>query len=235
MPTNQEYMERWENAAPTPVAGTMTAEEIQKHQGTRLKNKPTWETYDDELTPQESPELLEAMAEYASRVSDAEASSETKDELCRLKEASENVAKEYRWVSPEEYKNAGERVGRIMHSSTFITLLRKAGVKCWYAAHPLAGRVTLIIQRQDLPAEMGCWCMLGFAPELSVMRFDEHGVPLDEKYRGWRTCLLQLILKGAISERTANEIFGKPPVTKAFHRYNATLQSFRNQGNRLED
>ncbi len=234
MPTNEEYFQRWEESAPTPVQGTLTEEEILKHQGTRLKSKPTWESYDDELTPEEDPELLQAMAEYASRVSDAAPSSETMDELARLKEGSENQAKEYRWVSPEEYKNEGERVGQIMHSSTFITKLRESGLKCWYVTHPLAGRVTLIIQLGALPPEMGCWCMLGFAPELSVMRFDEHGIPLDEKYRGWRTCLLQLILKGAISQEKAEEVFGKPPVTRAFARYNATLRSFRNQGNRLD-
>jgi hypothetical protein len=72
-------------------------------------------------------------------------------------------------------------------------------------------------------------------PELSTFRFDEHGVPTTEKFRGWRTCTLQLILKGVISEKKANEVFGKPATTPAFHRYNATLQQFRNQGGRLDE
>lgn len=233
MPTNEEYMQRWEDAAPTPVA-TMTEEEIKRAQGTRNSDEAPWETYGRELGS-DDPALLEAMAEYASRVSDAEASSETKDELARLKQGADEQAREYQWVTPEEYANEGDRIGRIMHASVFITKLREAGVKCWYRRHPQPGKVTLIIQRGDLAPEVGCWCMIGFAPELSIMRFDDHGVPTVEKFRGWRTPLLQLILKGAISEQKADEVFGKPGLTKAFHRYNATLRSFRNAGNRLEN
>ncbi len=233
MPTNEEYLQRWEDSAPTAV-DTMTAEEIKKAQGTRNSDDAPWQTYDYELGV-DDPTLLEAMAEYAKNVSDAEGSSQSKEELARLKEGADNQAREYQWVTPEEYKNEGDRIGRIMHNVVFINLLRKAGVKCWYRHHPQPGKITLVVQRQELPAEVGCWCQLGFAPELSVMRFDSHGVPLSEKYRGWRTSLLQLILKGIISQKKSEEIFGRPPVTPAFHRYNATLQQFRNAGNRLED
>ena len=223
MPTNEEYLQRWEESAPTPHAGDPVVAQRSKL------------TYDEALTPEQDPALLEAMAEYASRVSDAEGSSQTKDELARLKQGADEAASEYQWLSPAEYKNEGDRIGRIMHSVIFLNELRKAGVKCWYRDHPQAGKVTLIVQRQELPAEVGCWCQLGFAPELSIMRFDEHGVPLAEKYRGWRTPLLQLILKGIITEKKAIEVFGKVPVTPAFARYNATLQNFRNAGSRLED
>lgn len=226
MPTNQEYMERWEQAAPEAVDS-----------GEVAVAKRSTKSYDEELTPDETdPAMIEAMAEYASRVSDAEASNQTKEELARLKEGAAEQAKEYQWLTPEEYKNEGDRIGHIVHSVVFLHKLKKAGVNCWYRNHPQAGKVTLIVQMQPgADPEVGCWCQLGFAPELSVMRFDDHGVPLAEKYRGWRTCLLQLILKGVISEKKANEIFGKPSTTPAFHRYNATLQNFRNQGNRLAD
>lgn len=233
MPTNEEYLQRWEESAPIPVA-TLTEEEIKAAQGTRNNDAAPWETYDKEFENDDAA-MLEAMADYALNVSDADGSSQTKDELARLKQGSDEAAREYQWVSPEEYKNEGDRIGRIMHNVVFINLLRNAGVKCWYRDHPQAGKITLVVQRQELPAEVGCWCQLGFAPELSIMRFDSHGVPLAEKYRGWRTCLLQLILKGIISQKKAEEVFGKPPVTPAFHRYNATLQQFRNNDSRLEN
>lgn len=232
--TNEDYLELWEASAPTPVANSLTPEEVKRAQGTRLNEDAPWETYGKELMA-DDPALLEAIEEYAKNVSDAEASSETQDELCRLKEASENVAKEYRWVTPEEYANEGARIGHIMHSSVFIQKLRDAGVKCWYRDHPQAGKVTLVVQRGELPPEVGCWVQLGFCPELSIMRFDDHGVPTVEKFRGWRTCLLQLILKSVISEKTAVEVFGKVPVTPEFDRYNWTLRCFRNAGNRLAD
>jgi len=235
MTTNAEYFERWEKSAPTPVA-TMTEEEIKKAQGTRLQEAAPWETYDQEFGG-DDPALLEAMAEYAANVSDAEASSETKEQLARQEELSENVAEQYRWVTPEEYKNEGDRIGRIMHSCVFLNNLKKAGVNCWMRQHPQAGKITLVVQRtgKNVAPEVGCWCMAGFAPELSIMRFDEHGIPTTEKFRGWRTCLLQLILKGIISESKAEEVFGKAPTTPAFHRYNRTLQVFRNNGSRLDD
>ena len=234
MTTNQEYFDRWEAAAPTPVANTLTEEEIKKHQGTRLNNAAPWETYAEDLG-QDDPALLEAIAEYAGRVSDAKPSSEALDALAERKEFNDKTAQEYQFVTPDEYADAGARIGRVMHSSTFITYLQRAGVKCWYRTHPQPGKVTLVVQRGDLPAEVGCWVQIGFMPELTVMRFDEHGVPTTEKYRGWRTCLLQLILKSVIDEKKADEIFGKPATTEAFHRYNATLQTFRNQGGRLDD
>lgn len=234
MPTNEEYLERWEQAAPRPVDTNPTEEEIKRMQGTRLSKAAPWETYDSEFE-NDDPALLAAMAEYASRgPSEAEASSQTKDELARVKEAAAEQVKEYQWLTPEEYKREGDRIGRIMHNVVFLNLLRKAGVKCWYRAHPQPGKITLIVQRGELPAEVGCWCQLGFAPELSIMRFDEHGIPTTEKYRGWRTCLLQLILKSVISQKKAEEVFGVPPLTPAFHRYNATLQQFRNNDSRLD-
>lgn len=230
--SNDEYMERWENAAPTAIHTELTPEEIAKSQGTRTKDANPWETYDADFDIND-PVLLEAISEYEQRVSDAEASSQTQEELARVRQSSNEAAKEYQWVTPEEYANEGDRIGRIMHSDVFIEKLREAGVKCWYRQHPQPRKVTLVVQLGNLAPQVGCWCQLGFAPELSVMNFDAHGVPLAEKYRGWRTSLLQLILHGVITQQKAEEVFGKPPVTPAFHRYNATLQRFRNAGSKL--
>jgi hypothetical protein len=232
--SNEEYMERWEKAAPTAVHTEMTPEEIAKMQGTRTQDTNPWESYDQELELAiNDPILQEAIKEYEGRISDAEASNQSKEELARVREASMNAAEEYQWVKPEEYRNAGERIGHIMHSDVFIHKLREAGVKCWYRTHPQPRKITLIVQVNNETPNVGCWVQLGFMPELSVMRFDDHGVPLDEKYRGWRTCLLQLILHGVITQQKAEDVFGKPPVTPAFHRYNATLQRFRSSGSKL--
>jgi hypothetical protein len=231
--SNEEYMERWEAAAPTPVHTEMTPEEIAKVQGTRNSDEHPADLYDAEMDLND-PALLAAIDEYAKNVSDAKPSGETEETLARLKEESDNAAEEYQWVTPEEYKNApGERIGRVMHSSVFISKLRKSGIKCWYRKHPHKDKVTLVAQVGELPPQVACWVQLGFMTELSIMSFDSHGVPLAEKFRGWRTCLLQLILHGIISQAKAEEVFGVPPVTPAFHRYNSTLQRFRNAGSKL--
>jgi len=211
-----------------------TPEEILATQGTRLREKAPWETYGAEMDadPDITPELQLQIDEYSKHVHES-TSNQNKEELARWKEHNEELSKEYQWVEPSEYADKGARIGTPMHSSDFISRLQKAGVKCWYRFHGQPRKITLVIQRGGNPPEVGCWVQLGFAPELSIMEFDEHGIPLAEKFRGWRTCLLQLILKSVITEEKADEVFGKPKTTEAFHRYNATLQSFRNAGKSL--
>ena len=233
MPTNEEYYDLWEASAPTPVDTKLTPEEIQNMQGTRNSDKPRWENYMED-TEVLSPELQKQIDEYSQRHHDS-TSNQNLEELARWQEQNQEVAKEYQWLHPDEYKDEGARVGKPMHSSEFIKKLQSAGLHCWYRSHPQPRKITLVIQRETLPSEVGCWVQFGFMPELSIMRFDEHGVPLDEKFRGWRTCLLQLILKSAITEKIADEVFGRPKTTPAFHRYNSTLQSFRNAGGRLKE
>lgn len=212
-----------------------TQEEILATQGTRLvKEKAPWETYSKQMDydPEMTSSLEKEIEEYSKNVHDS-SSNENKEELARQKEMNNEMAREYQWVTPEEYADEGARIGTPMHSSEFIKKLQDAGVKCWYRTHGQPRKITLVIQRETHEPEVGCWVQEGFAPELSIMTFDEHHVPLAEKFRGWRTCLLQLILKSAITEKKADEVFGSPKTTEAYHRYNATLQSFRNNGGRL--
>ena len=68
----------------------------------------------------EDPALLEAITEYAGRVSDAKPTNETFETYAERKEYNDNVAREYQWVTPEEYADGGARIGTIMHSSAFI-------------------------------------------------------------------------------------------------------------------
>jgi len=208
---------------------TVTPEQVQAAQGTR-KNQSVapWESYNLEETL--SPELEAAVAEYSTHRHD-DSSNQTKEELARWKELNNEAAKEYQFVAPDEYNNVEERMGRILHSSEFINLLRdKLGLKCWYRTHPHADKLTLLVQNGmgTKEPETACWVQNGWMPELSVMRFDEHGVPLNEQFRGYRTCLLQMILKGLVTEEKVNAVFGQPKQTAAWGRYNETLHSFRN-------
>ena len=123
-----------------------------------------------------------------------------------------------------------------MDHAEFITLLRNAGVSCWYTTHPHADKVTLLYRLNGFEKpEVACWAQYGKMPELSIMNFDKYGAPLAERRRGWRTMLLQIILKGILTEATAHKVFGKPRQDKAFTRYNTLLQAFRNAGSRLEE
>ena len=217
--SNEEYLERWENSAPTPVPTIAEAK----------RSKQTW---NESLSDNLSPALQAEIDEYAKHTHDS-TSNQNKEELARWQEQNAGLAKEYQWVEPSEYADAGARVGTPMHSSDFLNRLRRAGVRCWYRTHPHKDKVTLVVQRNSLPPEVVCFVQLGFAPELSILNFDDHGVPLAEKYRGWRTVLLRLILMGLMTEELANTTFGNPKTTPAFHRYNELLFQFRCNGGRL--
>jgi hypothetical protein len=211
------------------------AQQVMASQGTRLSERNPWETYGAEMEARMSPEMASAVAEYAERRYESDqTSSENKEELHRQREISTELAKQYQWLNPEEYADFGARIGRVMSHAEFINTLRKSGIHCHYRQHPQADKAVLYTSKYGCDtAEIACWVQVGQMPELSIMRFDDHGVPLDERRRGWRTSLLQLILKGIITEEEANKAFGRPKETEQFHRYNSTLQNFRNAGSSL--
>lgn len=213
----------------------LTQQEVMATQGTRLSEKAPWETYADELSVKMDDKLAAEVAAYAERRHEDHRNTQMQEELHRQREISEDTAKQYQWLTAEEYADFDARIGRVLSHAEFITMLRKVGVRCWYTQHLQPGKVTLLWQPDPLHApEVACWVQYGQMPELSLMRFDDHGVPLDERRRGWRTCLLQLILKGVITEETANKTFGAPRQDTAFRRYNTTLQQFRNVGGQLK-
>lgn len=67
-----------------------------------------------------------------------------------------------------------------------------------------------------------------FGPEYSIMNFNKLNVPTQEKYRGWRTALLALIVKDVITEEEALRAFG-PAIGPAAEFYNSELFKFRNR------
>lgn len=64
-------------------------------------------------------------------------------------------------------------------------------------------------------------------PEWSLMNFNEWNVPTTEQYRGWRTALLQMILKNVITEEEVDRAFGPVVLNPASELYRQQLQSYR--------
>lgn len=203
-------------------------EPVYSGQGTRLDETPPWMTYAAEMEEKLSEEMAEEVAEYAKHYyEDGPVDNQTQEELCFQREVNTDLAKQYQWLEPEEYADIEQRIGIVMTAGQFITKLRGAGVTCWYLQHPQAQKATLVYQEGTKEPQVGCWVQQGQMPELSIMNFDRYGIPLAERRRGWRTCLLQLIMKSVISEDKAVEVYGKPKTTPAFDRYNATLYEWR--------
>lgn len=65
-----------------------------------------------------------------------------------------------------------------------------------------------------------------YGPEWSVMRFNDYGIAIKEKFRGWRTAMLVLIAAEILSEEEVDRAFG-PPLGEAGAWYRQTLQSYR--------
>lgn len=198
-------------------------------QGTRLKTEAPWESYGKQLEVKVDKTLEAEIAEYAKH-HHAKTGSQTEDEYYQQKEWNDELSKQYQWLKPEDYANFDARIGRIMSHAEVINRLRKAGIRCWYTEHPHQDKLTLLVGDYwaNKKPEVGCWSTYGYAPELSVMRFDDHGVPTNEKYRGWRTVLMQLLLHGFITEEQINKYF--PPARQdiEFRKYNMFLYDMRN-------
>ncbi|HEV1286534.1 MAG TPA: hypothetical protein VNU44_14530 [Bryobacteraceae bacterium] len=216
-----------------------------------------WDTLDRELAvgqPHTDAEKREAEA-MAALPHETHASSETQESLQQLREDNTAAVAGQRWPRQEELSEAhlDERTGRILHASTFVQMLWKCGIVCILTkcqteglrslkgkAHEqerramyertMAGLVINSSRAMPLPApRYASWVQIPAMIEYSVMRFDEHGLPTREKFRGWRTVLLDLIRQGFLTERQANWVFGEPRGPAA-RRWQEILQSFRNGG-----
>ena len=207
----------------------LTPEQIQAMQGTRKSEKAPWETYNDQMTERLDPELEAAIAEFASHDPHGHTDSQTEEELCRVKEENDNLARDYQWLNPGEYEDEKARIGRIMHSSELIKkLTEECGISARYRPHPQPKRITLLVDTSQgiKGMEVACWVQFGYMPEYSICNFDDHGVVLQEAYRGWRTVLLQLLVKHMIDEETINRVFGEA-VGPAARKYLELVRAFR--------
>jgi len=65
-----------------------------------------------------------------------------------------------------------------------------------------------------------------YGPEWSIMRFDGRGVATKEKFRGWRTAMLVLIVAEILTEEEVDKAFG-PAEGEPAAWYRQQLQAFR--------
>jgi hypothetical protein len=180
------------------------------------------------------------------------ASNETRENLAQLREENTDAVAGQRWARQDELGEAhqDERTGRIITAHQFLKMLWQCGIVCVLTrmnvaglhslkgesharerrAHydrTMAGLVVNSSRAMPLPApRYVTWIQIPAMIEFSVMRFDAHGLPLAEKYRGWRTVLLELIRQGLLTERDVNRVFGEATGPGA-RRWLEILQSIR--------
>ena len=104
--------------------------------------------------------------------------------------------------------------------------------RIWLGDEAVKGRIGIFGWVKDERTETRCVKLLTSlqypcGPEWSLMHFDQWNVPIAEKYRGWRTALLQMILKNIITEEEVDRAFGPVVLNPASELYRQQLQSHR--------
>jgi hypothetical protein len=180
--------------------------------------------------PDEEDKRSLAEVEAFSRTDNFVKSTQQSTELAhKLTEENAAAVRDFRWAEQDELKAQEERIGRILHENDFFLKLESL----------------IPIRRNDWTArgmrgfcvlENGNWIypnaavQVGYMTEYSIMEFDHHDLPVAEKFRGWRTVLLRLIIQGYLDEKAAHEVFGMPPINDASRRYRHNLWRYRNRG-----
>lgn len=215
------------------------------------------EEYQRELgigAPQSDEDKREADA-IAALPHETRASSRTQENLQKLQEENTAAVASLRWGRQAELSESheDERRGRILHASEYVKLLWKCGIVCvltrcdtrglrslkgeWHTRErralyekTMAGLVINSSRALPLAApRYAGWVQIPAMYEYSVMRFDAHGLPTTEKFRGWRTVNLKLIQEGFLTERESNRVFGEA-TGPAARRWQEILQGFRQAG-----
>lgn len=155
-----------------------------------------------------------------------------KEDYLRTKENSDKQVSSFKMDGQDIL--ADENVSKInrMSLDVFMSKLRSNGLKAWCVESTLRNNTG------------GLWVTSptteGFKPkfvttiqypamyEYSVLRLDDHGLPIGEKFIGWRNAVAQLIVLGIWSEEQAHRVFGPPVIGPRSVRYRKTLWNYRN-------
>ncbi len=205
--------------------------------GTSADERAPWETWTtaDPLAGC-SPQLKAEIAEYSQK-HHGKTSSANLEELCRQKEMSKEMVKEYRFYNQEDLLDTPSRKGRVLNCLEFLKMLEtirpaylsaniRRGLTGLAVYHPKDIQTADGVKRVDW--QYVCGVQVGFMWEYSVVWLDAHNLPLNEKWRGWRTVLLRLIQQGHVTEKQALEVFGEPTPAGA-KRYQEQLYYWRNR------
>lgn len=152
----------------------------------------------------ESPAVLDA----EKRALDAKPDSQIAEETIRLKEENSDSVRIFRMRHQDHY--ADWVPGKILWLGDFLRELQKIRPDAFYAEYSIRGLRGLGFVGESGPFYSGTSVMNGNMPEWSQLRLDEHHLPKNEKYRGWRTVLLACIRKGIVTEEDCDATFGKP-------------------------
>ena len=203
--------------------------------GTELnRDVAPWQSYDRDMDVSRgwSDRLKADVEAYSKRRHTTKPSNQALEELCRQREMSNEAVKDYKFDDQDEIIRLKDaRVGKIMSVFKFWELLQTI-IPCYIAStvrNGLAGLAVLMPTTDGSQWTYVCGIQVGWMHEYSEFWLDAHGLPLNEKWRGWRgTVLFRLITGGFISEADAHCVFGEP-TGAASRLYRERLFYYRNR------
>lgn len=109
--------------------------------------------------------------------------------------------------------------------------------RLWLHDEAIRGRVGIsawVIEDGVRVRKLVTWLQYPYGPEWSLMHFDQYNVPTRERYRGWRTALLHLVMSGTLTEDEVNRAFAPVPLSSVSLAYRSIMQQQRNRRGGLE-
>jgi len=202
--------------------------------GTELNDEAPWSSYDKEMDPSRrwTPEMKAAVEAYSKKRHE-KAHSAGLEEVMRQRELSTDYVKEYKFFRQFEDKltDEKERRGELMFCLDFVEKLNTI-LPAYLSSKIVKGMSGLYVLTPDVKGghwHYVCGVQASMMNEYSVIYLDAHGLPLNEKKRGWRTVLLRLIQGSFIQEDDAHKVFGEPFSGPISRRYREQLWYFRNR------
>lgn len=152
------------------------------------------------------------------------------------REAHENLMAECRDYKVDDQDSLADPAGRrvnIMPAAAFMRKLRWAGLTCFSHDSQLgdhsASLFVLLPTWSGGEFEPICSIQVPLMFEWSVLRIDPRtNLATGFSDIGWRSAVLCLIRKGALSELHAHTIFGEPRISSVSRRYRRTLWEHKN-------
>jgi hypothetical protein len=136
------------------------------------------------------------------------------------------VVRECQWLRQDEITQFVP--GTMMNHEQFLQKLKIIRPDAHYNNYIVLGRIGLnVVNPFRLKPYFVTTCQAGQMIEWSQMRVDEHNIPTNEKYRGWRTVLMTCIEKEIITVEDCGKVFGKPTGDRA-NRWYRQLYILRN-------
>ena len=159
------------------------------------------------------------------------------------KEAHENLMAEARAYQVDDQETLSDPAGRRVNpmvAAFFMSRLRKAGLTCFSHDSRLQDRSASLFVL--LPTGAGgqfepiCSIQVPIMWEWSLLRIDPRtNLPTGFRDIGWRSAVRCLIVKGALTEQRAHQIFGEPRISIVSRRYRRQLWEYRNERSRRQN